>query len=153
MRADQCFQGAVAFCLGRDLDDVFDMQLDRRLSLHPGWVVDQRVVEEINRQAWSDFEAWLAREGLEMCVHPAEELPLAGRWIAHFPVTALLTKVWGRPPLPEEMKDTRGFTDHCLAYDGAELVYEPSGSTEAQCWLFDLADVTVGYSFKKREAE
>jgi hypothetical protein len=97
-RLDQCWQAAVATCLQVPLDDVPDARLDARQ-------MEGESVERIDSSAKREFEAWLARRGLQMVEHrtPPWQHP---RWIGIVP-------------------DVGHFNDHCMLMCGDRVLFDP----------------------------
>jgi hypothetical protein len=140
-RTDDCFQAAIATCTQIPIEQVPDLQLDKRLS-------EGTSPEEISRASWDRIDWWAVKRRLRLTYFDHVPVPRE-RWIG---------VIEYRGPVPTEHHASggnHGFTDHCLVMCHDRLVFDPSCSVRVPAGMrllcFDPKDITYGISFDKEE--
>jgi hypothetical protein len=134
LRTDDCLQTAIATATQIPIEEVPDLQLDRRLRRGED-------VDVISRTSWERIARWASERGLTAMFWAEDELPVPrDRWIGVAVVGAV---------------STVKFNDHCLVMCHGELVFDPSCSVKVppgvQRQFCTLNQITYGISFDKEE--
>jgi hypothetical protein len=130
-RYDDCFQAAVATATQTPIEQVPDLELDRRLREGADFT-------ELNRMAWERIGEWADSRGLRLHIHG--RVPAARRrWIGVVVVEG----------------DRARFNDHCLVMDHDRLVLDPMCSVRpppgTRLRIFHPNEISYGISFDPKE--
>jgi hypothetical protein len=82
-RQDDCLRAAIATCTQVPIEEVPDLQVDKRLSAGQS-------AEEITRKGWDTIERWALERGWHVVVH--EQVPAdRDRWVGIVPGSPLVS--------------------------------------------------------------
>jgi SEC-C motif len=136
-RFDDCLRPAIAWVTQTAIEEVPDLDLDRRLRHE-----DPR---EVNRTSWERIERWAAERGFAL--GHSDDVPLPReRWIGVVVVDRALLR-------RQEGEIT--FDDHALCMSFDRLVYDPMASCRPPPGMrmadYGPANITYGLSFETQE--
>lgn len=144
-RLDDCLQAAIATVTQVPIEQVPDLQLDKRSDQG-----DSR--DEVSRTSWKRIEAWAASSHLKLVFWEGKVVP-RDRWIGVCSSSGESDWVWEGRRLVRSTRAT--FTDHCAVMAGDRLHFDPMcsvipppGMTNQE---FSPDEITYGISFDKEE--
>jgi hypothetical protein len=138
LRTDTCFQAAIATVTQIPIEEVPDLNIDRRLK-------EGADPDELNRMGWDRIDRWAAKRGLTPRLW--EQVPVPRRrWIG---VVVIEASRFARG------HDEPVFDDHCLIMSFDRLIFDPMCSVTPPPGMrlmdFRPTDITYGITFDREE--
>lgn len=145
-RTDDCLQAAIATATQVAVEQVPDLELDRRLDSGGD-------PEEVSRTSWERIDRWASERGLALMFWERVPVPRR-RWIGVVISPNTGATVIRRGRVSRDY-DEPAFNDHCLVMEHERLVFDPSCSVRTppgmQVMGYRPDMIDYGISFDKEE--